>query len=84
MDVSGDLLSRIEVNPEVFGGKPTLKGHRVAVEHILGLLAAGESVDHILLEYDFLKRADIQACLLYAHRTLQGEAVHTRLVQTGP
>ncbi len=31
-----DLLKRITVNPEIFGGKPIIRGHRLAVEHVLG------------------------------------------------
>jgi len=38
------LLERITVNPEVFGGKPSLRGRRLAVEHVLGMLAAGDSM----------------------------------------
>ena len=35
-----DLLDRITVNPEIFGGKPIIRGRRLAVEHVLGMLAA--------------------------------------------
>ena len=37
------LLTRITVNPRIFGGKPIIRGRRLAVEHILGMLAAGDS-----------------------------------------
>ena len=37
------LLERITVNPQIFGGKPIIRGRRLAVEHILGMLAAGDS-----------------------------------------
>ena len=36
------LLERITVDPEIFGGKPIVRGRRLAVEHVLGMLAAGE------------------------------------------
>ena len=74
------LLARISVNPNIFGGKPIIRGMRIAVEHILGMLAAGDSVDTILKEYEFLEPEDIQACLLYAHRSVAGESVHERIM----
>ncbi|MDP1779933.1 MAG: DUF433 domain-containing protein [Anaerolineales bacterium] len=60
------LLSRIVVNPAIFGGKPIIRGRRLAVEHILGMLAAGDSADVILQEYSWLEAEDIQACLIQA------------------
>ena len=62
------LRERIVVNPQIFGGKPIIRGVRMAVEHILGMLAAGETAETILREYSFLEPADIQACLLCARR----------------
>lgn len=69
------LLERITVNPMIFGGKPIIRGMRIAVEHLLGMLAAGDSADRLLQEYPFLEPADIQACLAYAHRSLSGDLV---------
>lgn len=63
-----ELLERIVVNPEIFGGKPIIRGLRIAVEHVLGMLAAGETPEAILQEYPVLERADLQACLLIAVR----------------
>jgi len=74
-----DLLDRIAIDPAVFGGKPIIRGHRVAVEHILGMLAAGDTPDRILQEFPFLHALDIQACLAYAHRSLSGEQVYRRI-----
>ncbi len=74
-----ELLNRITVRPEVFGGKPIIRGMRVAVEHVLAMLAAGETTATILQEYTFLEAEDIQACLVFAHRSLAGEQVHERL-----
>src|ERR1700729_1614491 len=48
-------LPRIEVNPKIFGGKPIVRGHRIAVEHVLGMLAAGDSPDAILEAYPYLE-----------------------------
>ena len=58
------LLERIVVNPQIFGGKPIIRGMRMAVEHVIGMLAAGDTAETILKEYPFLERDDIQACLL--------------------
>ncbi|NER50365.1 MAG: DUF433 domain-containing protein [Symploca sp. SIO1A3] len=60
------LLARITVNPKIFGGKPIIQGRRLAVEHILGMLAAGDTVETLLEAYPWLEREDIQACLIYA------------------
>jgi len=58
------LLERITVNPKIFNGKPIIRGRRLAVEHILGMLAAGDSPETILEGYSWLEREDIQACLM--------------------
>ena len=60
------LLKRITVNPNIFGGKPIIRGCRLAVEHVLGMLAAGDTPDTILHGYPWLEREDIQACLAHA------------------
>jgi uncharacterized protein (DUF433 family) len=69
------LLERITVNPEIFGGKPIIRGHRLAVEHILGMLAAGDSSETILEGYDWLEPEDIRACLIFARKL----AAHERI-----
>jgi uncharacterized protein (DUF433 family) len=66
-----DLLKRISVNPKVMVGKPVIRGTRLTVEYILGLLAQGDTVEDILTEYPGLVKEDIQACLLFASRSLQ-------------
>ena len=70
-----ELLTRITVNPSIFGGKPIVRGRRLAVEHVLGMLAAGDSIDTILAEYLWLERDDVQACLAYAHRLVAHERI---------
>jgi uncharacterized protein (DUF433 family) len=74
-----ELLERITIDPTIFGGKPIIRGMRIAVEHVVGMLAAGDSPERLLQEYSFLEPADIQACLTYAHRSLSGEAVQERI-----
>lgn len=65
------LLERITVNPKVMVGKPVIKGTRLTVEYILGLLAHGATFEEILQEYPGLTREDIQACLLFATKSLE-------------
>ncbi|MCY3755796.1 MAG: DUF433 domain-containing protein [Alphaproteobacteria bacterium] len=74
-----ELLTRITVRPDVFGGKPLVRDMRIAVEHVLGMLAAGDSAETILEEYPDLTPEDIQACLLFAHRSIAGDRVHDRV-----
>jgi uncharacterized protein (DUF433 family) len=56
------LLSRITTDPRVMVGKAVIKGTRLTVEYILGLLAHGTTMADILTEYDGLTAEDIQAC----------------------
>ncbi|HLA49761.1 MAG TPA: DUF433 domain-containing protein [Thermodesulfovibrionia bacterium] len=74
-----ELLKRITFNPAIFGGKPIIRGMRIAVEHILGMLAAGSAVEELLEGYPFLEKEDIQACLVYAHRIIAHERVEPAL-----
>jgi uncharacterized protein (DUF433 family) len=67
---------RIVVNPEVLVGKPVIKGTRLAVEFIVGLLAQGWSEAEILKNYPGLTREDILACLSYASDALRAERVY--------
>ena len=70
-----NLIKRITVNPKIFGGKPIIRGRRLAVEHVLGMLAAGDTPETILQGYPWLEAADIQACLSYAHRLVGHERI---------
>ncbi len=65
-----ELLTRVTVRPEVFGGKPIIRDMRISVEHILSMLAQGESNEGILEDYPELEPEDIMACLVYAHAVL--------------
>jgi uncharacterized protein (DUF433 family) len=56
-------LSRITQDPNVMGGRPCIRGLRVTVGTIVGLLAAGRSRDEILASYPYLEAADIPAAL---------------------
>jgi uncharacterized protein (DUF433 family) len=59
-------LTRITLNPEVMGGKPCIRGLRVTVGTVVGLLASGRSIEDILNAYPYLERADIYEALSYA------------------
>ena len=59
-------LSRITFNPEVMGGKPCIRGLRVTVAMILGLLASGQTRERILQAYPYLEPEDFDATLAYA------------------
>lgn len=77
-----ELLKRITFNPSIFGGKPIIRGMRIAVEHILGMLAFGSTVEELLEGYPFLEKEDIQACLVYAHRIVAHERIEPAIVTT--
>lgn len=66
------LLERITIDPKVMVGKPVIKGTRLTVEYVLNLLAHGATVAEILEEYEGLTKEDIQACLLFATKSLEG------------
>jgi len=59
-------LQRITIDPAVMGGKPCIRGLRVTVGMIVGLVAAGKSRDEILRLYPYLEAADIGEALAYA------------------
>jgi uncharacterized protein (DUF433 family) len=67
------LQARITYNPKIFGGKPIIRGRRLAVEHVLGMLAEGDTMETLLNEYPWLEREDIVACLLYAKSVVANE-----------
>lgn len=66
------LLERITLNPKVMAGKPVIKGTRLSVEYVLNLLAHGAMTEEILAEYEGLAHEDIQACFLFATKSLGG------------
>lgn len=74
------LLERITINPAIFGGKPIVRGRRLAVEHVLGMLAAGDTTESLLDAYPWLEYEDVQACLLYAQRLVSNEYIEPLIV----
>jgi uncharacterized protein (DUF433 family) len=59
-------LTRITMDPEVMGGKPCIRGTRVTVGTLVGLVAAGRSIEDILEAYPYVDEADIREALTYA------------------
>jgi uncharacterized protein (DUF433 family) len=78
------LLQRITVSPQIFGGKPVVRGRRLAVEHVLGMLAAGDTPETILEGYPWLEREDVQACLVYARRIVARERIEPLVIEPVP
>jgi uncharacterized protein (DUF433 family) len=66
---------RIALDPDVLAGKPVIRGTRLAVEFVIGLLADGWSADEIVAEYPGVGHEDILACLAYARDALSAEKV---------
>jgi uncharacterized protein (DUF433 family) len=68
-------FTRITIDPGICTGKPCIRGLRFPVARLLGLLAAGESREEILLRYPYLEAADIEEALLYAASLAEDETV---------
>lgn len=75
------LLERISVNPKVMTGKPVIRGTRLTVEFILNLMAHGATAQEIIAEYQGLTIEDVQACILFASKSLEN-TVFMPLVET--
>lgn len=73
-----NLMERIEINPKKLGGKPVIKGTRIAVEQILRMLGAGVTTEDILTDFPHLKEEDILAALVYATNLLEDFKVYPR------
>jgi uncharacterized protein (DUF433 family) len=76
------LLERINVDPRVLVGKPVVKGTRLSVETILNQLAHGATAEELTAEYVGLTKEDIQACLLFASRSLDNTDFMPLMVET--
>ena len=70
-----ELIRRIASDPVIFGGKPIIRGRRLAVEHVLSMLAAGDAGQEILEAYPFLETDDIRACMFYACKLVAHERI---------
>jgi uncharacterized protein (DUF433 family) len=69
--------NQIAIDPKIYGGKPCIRGTRIAVTMVLELLEDGLSFEQILKDYyPQLKVEDIRACLEYARAVVEGEDIH--------
>lgn len=69
------MFDRIVCNPEILGGKPTIKGTRISVEIILEWIASGGSIQDILDEYTHLAREDVEQAIHYAAASVRDSVV---------
>ncbi|HEY9724320.1 MAG TPA: DUF433 domain-containing protein [Oscillatoriaceae cyanobacterium] len=68
------LMERITTDPAIYGGKPIVRGRRLAVEHVLRYLAAGMTTEELRADFPWLEKEDVQACLTFALRAFQSVA----------
>jgi uncharacterized protein (DUF433 family) len=59
-------LDRIRQDPRIMGGKPTIRGMRVTVGTVVGLIGAGKTIEQVLADYPYLERDDVLQALRYA------------------
>jgi uncharacterized protein (DUF433 family) len=71
-----ELLARISIDPDVCGGKPCIRGHRIWVSLILDFLASGTTVEEILEDYPQLTADDVRACVAYGSEMTRERTVH--------
>jgi uncharacterized protein (DUF433 family) len=74
--MSVDWRTCITFDPKVLGGKPTIRGLRISVEHILRALSGGVSEEEILGEYPDLEADDLRACQAYSADLIAAERVY--------
>ena len=73
---SVNLLNRITVNNQVVLGKPTVRGTRLTVEHVLKALSAGISFEQLKEDFPFLEEDDLRACIAYASSIMEDEKTY--------
>ncbi|MDH5721644.1 MAG: DUF433 domain-containing protein [Spirochaetia bacterium] len=72
------MVERIIIDPEICSGKPTIKGTRIMVKNILGMIAGGYTIEKIIEAYPELQKEDIIAALEYASEVIDEEKVVLR------
>ncbi|MGA3025675.1 MAG: DUF433 domain-containing protein [Bryobacteraceae bacterium] len=70
-----ETTDRIEINPAICGGKPVIRGTRIMVRNILGMVAGGYTIDKIVASYPDLSDEDVKAALEYAARVVDEDQV---------
>ena len=76
------MVERIIIDPEICSGKPTIKGTRIMVKNILGMIAGGYTIEKIIEAYPGLQKEDIIAALEYASEVIDEEAVKAVFMAT--
>jgi uncharacterized protein (DUF433 family) len=71
-----EQLSRITFNPQVMGGKPCIRGLRITVSTVAGLIASGRTSKEILEAYPYLEQPDICEVLTYTAQYVEEIEVH--------
>ena len=74
-----ELLDRINIDPQICGGKPCIRGTRIWVSLILDLLASGMAEAEIIAEYPTLKRDDILAAIAYGAEAAREQMIPIRV-----
>jgi uncharacterized protein (DUF433 family) len=69
------VMERIEINPAVCSGKPVIRGTRIMIRNILGMVAGGYTTERVLESYPELTRDDVVAALEYAARVVDEDQV---------
>lgn len=70
------LISSITINDHICHGKPTIRGLRYPVEHMIELLASGMSIEELIKDYPDLEKKDFLACMEYASKLIQIKSIH--------
>ena len=78
------MEERVSVDPKVCGGKPCIRGTRIMVKNILGMVAGGYTIERILEAYPELTREDVVGALDYASRVIDEEKVMPGAVAAPP
>lgn len=68
-----DTIERITIEPDKRGGRPCIRGMRIAVDDVLGYLASGMTEAEILADFPYLEAEDLRACLAYARSEEQSD-----------
>jgi uncharacterized protein (DUF433 family) len=67
------LVDRIVCDPRSFGGQPIIRKRRLVVDHVLGMLAAGDALEKFMSGYPWMEHEDVLACLAYPKRPVGHE-----------
>ncbi len=78
--MSGPQLDRITIDPDVFGGRPCIRGMRFRVQDVLEYMAGGDTEDTLLAAFPYIEREDVRAALAYAAREMERPATRAHAI----